>query len=62
VVGSSHIIKVDAKDQFYRALKGVKDPEEKRKIIGVSFSKSLNKKKKNTTTRHFLLKAPFTQM
>jgi len=31
------IIKADAQDQFLSALKGVKDPEEKRKIAGNSF-------------------------
>ena len=28
---------VDAKDEFYSALKGIKDPEKKRKIIGNKF-------------------------
>ncbi|RLF32947.1 MAG: glutamine-hydrolyzing GMP synthase subunit GuaA, partial [Thermoplasmata archaeon] len=28
---------VDASEEFYRALKGVEDPEEKRKIIGEKF-------------------------
>jgi GMP synthase (glutamine-hydrolysing) len=31
------VIKVDAQDVFYEALKGVADPEEKRKIIGRTF-------------------------
>jgi GMP synthase (glutamine-hydrolysing) len=32
-----NIIKVDAKDEFYRELSGVTDPEQKRKIIGRLF-------------------------
>jgi len=31
------VIHVDASEQFYQALKGVKDPEEKRKVIGKVF-------------------------
>jgi len=31
------VVKVDAADQFYRALEGVTDPEEKRRIIGRLF-------------------------
>ena len=32
-----HVIRVDAKDRFLGALKGVTDPEEKRKVIGNMF-------------------------
>lgn len=32
-----HLIVVDAKQQFYDALKGVDDPEQKRKVIGETF-------------------------
>ncbi len=32
-----NVIGVDAKDQFYRDLQGVTDPEEKRKVIGRNF-------------------------
>ena len=32
-----HLIVVDAKEQFYMALKGLSDPEEKRKAIGDTF-------------------------
>jgi GMP synthase (glutamine-hydrolysing) len=32
-----NIVKVDAKNDFYQALKGIKDPEEKRKTIGRVF-------------------------
>ncbi len=43
-----NIIKVDAKDQFYDALKGITDPEEKRKIIGrVFFEVFENEKSKH---------------
>lgn len=34
-----NVIRVNAKEQFYTALKGVKDPEQKRKIIGNEFIK-----------------------
>ncbi len=34
-----NFIKVDAKERFYKALKGVTDPEKKRKIIGNEFIK-----------------------
>ncbi len=32
-----NVIKVDAKDRFLNKLKGVSDPEQKRKIIGNEF-------------------------
>ncbi len=32
-----HVIKVDARDRFLQGLRGVKDPEEKRKVIGGLF-------------------------
>jgi GMP synthase (glutamine-hydrolysing) len=32
-----HVVGVDAKDRFYKALEGVKEPEKKRKIIGKGF-------------------------
>ncbi|MFQ5848605.1 MAG: glutamine-hydrolyzing GMP synthase [Candidatus Methylomirabilales bacterium] len=35
--GSLNVIGVDAADRFLRALKGVTDPEEKRRIIGAEF-------------------------
>lgn len=34
-----NFIKVDAKERFYKALKGITDPEKKRKIIGNEFIK-----------------------
>ena len=34
-----NFIKVDAKERFYKALKGIADPEKKRKIIGNEFIK-----------------------
>lgn len=32
-----HLVAIDAREQFFTALKGVTDPEEKRKIIGAEF-------------------------
>lgn len=32
-----NLVVIDARDRFFRALKGVRDPEEKRKIIGEEF-------------------------
>ncbi len=37
VLSNLNIIKVDAKERFYQALKGIIDPEEKRKVIGRVF-------------------------
>lgn len=37
VLSNLNIIKVDAKERFYQALKGISDPEEKRKVIGRVF-------------------------
>ncbi len=37
-----NVIKVDAKQQMYNALKGISDPEEKRKVIGNEFIKVFN--------------------
>lgn len=37
------LVVIDAKDQFLKALAGVKDPEEKRKIIGREFIRSFEK-------------------
>ena len=34
-----NVIRVDAEERFLKALKGISDPEEKRKIIGVEFIK-----------------------
>ena len=34
---------VDAKDEYYKALRGVEDPEEKRKIIGEKFIRLFEK-------------------
>ena len=38
-----HLIVVDAKDRFLKALKGVDDPEKKRKIIGEQFIRVFEK-------------------
>jgi GMP synthase (glutamine-hydrolysing) len=37
VLSNLNIIKVDAKERFYQALKDISDPEEKRKVIGRVF-------------------------
>lgn len=49
-----NIIKVDAKEQFYQALKGVKDPEEKRKIIGRVFFEVFEQEKEKHNYASFL--------
>lgn len=38
-----NVVKVDARDEFLDALKGITDPEEKRKIIGKTFIDVFNK-------------------
>uniref|UniRef100_A0A7C2SEV8 GMP synthase [glutamine-hydrolyzing] subunit B n=1 Tax=Archaeoglobus fulgidus TaxID=2234 RepID=A0A7C2SEV8_ARCFL len=37
IFGKMGLVFVDAKDEFFRALKGITDPEEKRKVIGELF-------------------------
>lgn len=49
-----NIIKVDAKDVFYDALKGITDPESKRKIIGRVFFEVFEKEKLKLNTARFL--------
>ncbi|HOO19285.1 MAG TPA: glutamine-hydrolyzing GMP synthase, partial [Paludibacteraceae bacterium] len=41
-----NVIGVDAKDKFYSALKGITDPEQKRKIIGAKFVEVFNEEAK----------------
>jgi len=41
-----NVIGVDAKDRFYSALKGITDPEQKRKIIGAKFIEVFNEEAK----------------
>ncbi len=45
--GSLDIVKIEAQKTFLEALKGVKDPEEKRKIIGNTFIKVFEKAAKD---------------
>lgn len=45
---------VDAKEQFYQALKGVKDPEKKRKIIGKQFFDVFEEAKQKHQDAYFL--------
>jgi len=49
-----NVIRVNAKDQFLGALKGVKDPEEKRKIIGAEFIKVFESFKEEHKDAKFL--------
>jgi len=48
------LIVIDAKDQFLAALKGVVDPEEKRKIIGHTFIKVFEKEAKKYSDVKYL--------
>jgi GMP synthase (glutamine-hydrolysing) len=48
------IIKVDAKNEFYNALKGIEEPEEKRKIIGRVFFEVFEKEKAKHKSAKFL--------
>lgn len=48
------IIKVDAADQFYQALKGIEEPETKRKIIGKVFTDIFSDQASKLQYAHFL--------
>ena len=50
----SKLITVDAKNKFFTALKGVSDPEKKRKIIGNLFIKIFNTESKKISKAKFL--------
>lgn len=50
-----NFIKVDAKARFYQKLKGVVDPEEKRKIIGNEFILVFEEVSKNIEDTYFLV-------
>lgn len=54
IVGPRNIIYVDASQRFLEKLRGVKDPEEKRKIIGKEFAEVFNE----ISMRH----GPFTHL
>ncbi|MBE4704122.1 glutamine-hydrolyzing GMP synthase [Spiroplasma platyhelix] len=45
---------IDAQEQFYNALKGITDPEEKRKIIGHNFIEVFNKQAQELNNAKFL--------
>lgn len=45
---------VDAQDEFFAVLKGVIDPEEKRKMIGEKFIRIFEREAKKTGARHLL--------
>jgi GMP synthase (glutamine-hydrolysing) len=49
-----HVIYVDAREQFLKALEGVSDPEAKRKIIGKLFIDVFNKEAQKLTNVKFL--------
>ena len=51
-----HIEKVDASKEFFNALKGITEPEERRKIIGRVFFEVFEKKKASLRTLSFLRK------
>ena len=50
----SKLITVDAKNKFFNALKGISDPEKKRKIIGNLFIKIFNTESKKIKKAKFL--------
>ena len=45
---------IDAKDEFFAALKGITDPEEKRKVIGEKFIRIFEREARKTGSRHLL--------
>ena len=49
-----NIIRVDVKDKFFDQLKGITDPEEKRKIIGHEFVEVFENEKKKLKSAKFL--------
>ena len=54
-----NLIKVDAEDRFLGKLKGVRDPEKKRKIIGEEFIRVFEEEAKRSVRLTFLFKALF---
>ncbi|MGP8320229.1 MAG: glutamine-hydrolyzing GMP synthase [Methanosarcinaceae archaeon] len=45
---------VDAKDQFFAALKGIEDPEKKRKAVGETFIRAFEKKAKELEAEYLI--------
>ncbi len=54
IFNEMNIIKVDAKQDFYQALKGITDPESKRKIIGRVFFEVFEKEKAKLKNASYL--------
>jgi len=52
-LGINHVI-IDAKDEFYEAMEGVTDPEEKRKIIGNKFIEVFEREAKDFGADHLV--------
>jgi GMP synthase (glutamine-hydrolysing) len=50
-----NLITVDARDRFLNKLKGITDPEQKRKIIGEEFIRVFEEEQKKLTDIHFLV-------
>ncbi|EKC66654.1 GMP synthase, large subunit, partial [human gut metagenome] len=55
-----NFVRVNCQDHFINALKGVSDPEQKRKIIGTEFYKVFWDEIRNRPRRDFLHRAPYT--
>lgn len=55
-----NIIKVDAQERFLSKLKGVTEPEKKRKIIGNEFIQVFNDEARKLDGIDFWRKGPFT--
>lgn len=49
-----NFIHIDASDRFFSKLKGVTDPEQKRKLIGTEFIRTFEEEAKKLGTMHFL--------
>jgi GMP synthase (glutamine-hydrolysing) len=52
--GGMHLHIVDAGEEFFAALKGVRDPEEKRKVIGEKFIRIFEREARRSGARHLL--------
>jgi GMP synthase (glutamine-hydrolysing) len=49
-----NLTRVNAEEEFFDALRGVEDPEEKRKVIGEKFIRIFEREAKKTGARHLL--------
>lgn len=52
--GDLDLLVIDAQEEFFTALKGVVDPEEKRKVIGEKFIRIFEREARRTGARHLL--------